>query len=235
MTTADAATDPAVRTADRGLQTQTERYSARLGTRTSAVVLRDKVLAKELDSVRAAAERLGSDAAVLAAAAILVGARRRFVLGEGKSRAYAALLAADLGSGLSNVTQIDDHVVQAVDLLADVRETDVLVCFSFRRYRRAVVAIAEAFEREGGTVVLVTDDAESPAAAGAAVVIAVDTESESYADSPVAVALVCQLLSTLTIASAKGAKRRLRLRDELVDRLGLDVGDRTTATEGTTA
>ena len=45
--------------------------------------------------------------------------------------------------------------------------------------------------------------------------IQVQTGSASYADSPTAAAAVCHLLSTLTTASAKGARRRLQVRDQI--------------------
>src|SRR5918994_493581 len=65
-------------------------------------------------------------------------ARRRFIVGSAKSFSYASLLAFDLSAGLSHVTLIDGTVVRGVDVLSDVRSSDVMVAFSLRRYRRAI-------------------------------------------------------------------------------------------------
>jgi DNA-binding MurR/RpiR family transcriptional regulator len=154
-------------------------------------------------------------------AAAIVAARRRFVTGSGKSLAYAALMAADLSAGLSLVTLIDNAVVRAVDILSEVRNTDVLVAFSMRRYRRDTIHLCREFKRAGGTVLVISDDSDAPAIAFADAAVVVSTESASYADSPTAVAAVCHLLSTLATASAKGARRRLADQDRLARELDL--------------
>jgi DNA-binding MurR/RpiR family transcriptional regulator len=64
-------------------------------------------------------------------------------------------------------------------------------------------------------VIAVTDSATAPIAAIATETVVVPTSSASYADSPTAVAAVIHLLSTLTIASAKGARRRFAEREQL--------------------
>ena len=151
--------------------------------------------------------------------AAIVSSRRRYVAGVGKSAAFASLLAGDLAAGLANVFQIDGQGLHAIDVLTDVRPQDVLVCFSVRRYRVETVELGGEFLRRGGSLVVVTDSPDAPLALDGAVVIAVDTGSGSFADSPTSVAAVCQLLSSLTIASAKGARRRLQVRDALGDTL----------------
>jgi DNA-binding MurR/RpiR family transcriptional regulator len=142
------------------------------------------------------------------------------VAGAGKSFAYASLLATDLSAGLSQVTLIDGAVVRAIDILSEVRTSDVLVAVSLRRYRRETVLAAEHFAAAGGTVVAITDDPGAPLAATAAETVVVSTDSASYADSPTAVAAVIHLLTTLTTASAKGARRRIAERDRLARALG---------------
>jgi DNA-binding MurR/RpiR family transcriptional regulator len=69
--------------------------------------------------------------------------------------------------------------------------------------------------------VLITDADDAPLTAAATTSIVIGTESASYANSPTSVVLALHLLATLTIASSKGAGRRLHLRDELAADLGL--------------
>ena len=152
-----------------------------------------------------------------------VAARRRFIIGSAKSFSYASLLAFDLGVGLSQVTLIDGTVVRGVDVLADVRSNDLMVAFSFRRYRRDTVEIARRFVDAGGELVAVTDFEDAPLAKIADQCIYVATGSASYVDSPTVVASVLHVLATLTTASAKGARRRLVERDRLNTELGLYV------------
>ena len=200
---------------DRRLTAPAQRFGARLRARSSSSGLLARVLDQETATLARTAETLRRDGSVERAAARVVAARRRFVIGGGKSSAYASLLALDLTASLAGVTLVDGVAVRPVDMLCDVRDTDVLVAFSLRRYTRETVAVARAFAAAGGVVVGVTDDPGSALARLADTAVVVSTRSASYADSPTAVAAVTHLLATLTAASAKGARRRLARREEL--------------------
>ena len=205
---------------DRDLVSPTQRFDARVQRRSGAV-LRRRLIEQELESLSAALDSLAEDGSIERASARIVGARRRFILGTGKSFGFAHLLAADLGASLSQVTQIDGTLTPAIDILTEVRDTDVLVVFSLRRYRRETVGIGRAFVQAGGSLVLITDSEEGPLTDLAEVTVVVPTESASYADSPTAVASAAHLLAALTTASAKGARRRLHERDRVSAELGL--------------
>lgn len=202
------------------LHSPEDRFAARLQARSSSTALRARIVETELGNLRATFEHLAEDDALVHAAARIVAARRRFVLGAGKSFAYATLLAWDLSAGLAQVLLIDEGAVRSIDVLSDVRPTDVLVVFSFRRYQRQSILIAEQFEAAGGTVIAVTDAADAPVADFAVETVTVPTTSASYSDSPTGVAAVIHLLSALTTASAKGARRRLAERERISRVLG---------------
>ncbi|WP_104176770.1 MurR/RpiR family transcriptional regulator [Cryobacterium sp. Y50] len=206
---------------NRQLVSPGDRFGARMQSNSSAVALQARLFEKELQNLSDSFKRLTEDGSVVRAAAMVVAARRRFVLGAGKSFAYANLLAADMSAGLSQVTLVDGTVVRALDVLSDVRDSDVLVAFSFRRYRRQTLLIAEQFVESGGTLVAITDDAESPLVKSAAESVVVPTGSASFADSPTAVASTIHLLSTLTTASSKGARRRIAERERIGRKLDI--------------
>lgn len=201
-----------------------ERFDARLQRR-SAAVLKSRILQSEKTAIDSALEDLRADGAVERASALIVRARRRFILGSGKSFGYAALLSADMNASLTHVTLIDSTIVRPIDVLSDVRATDVLVVFSMRRYRRDTIDIARSFVAAGGALVVVTDSEEAPLADVATELVLVKTDSASYTDSSLAVVVVLHLLASLATASAKGAGRRLKERDRLSAQLNLYVGD----------
>ena len=206
---------------NRQLTTPDERYGARLQRRSTATALLQQVVAQETANLAATLERLQADGSLEQAARRIVAAKRRFVAGGSKSWSYASLLATDLSASMANVTLIDGTVVRAVDVLSDVRAGDVLVAFSLRRYARSTVVMAEEFAAAGGTVIGVTDHADSAVARASEVAVVVSTDSASYADSPTAVAAVVHILATLAAASAKGARCRLARRDAFTTRLGV--------------
>lgn len=198
---------------NRRLTSPDARYGARLRRRSSASALLDAVVEAERANLDDTLTRLRDDGTLEEAAARVVAARRRFVLGTAKSRAHASLLHLELSPSLAGVTLVDE--ASAIGVLADVRPTDVLVAFSFRRYARQTITVAREFARAGGQVVAVTDGTDSPLAAAGHTTVVVGTGSASFADSPTAISAVVHALATLTAASAKGARRRLARRDEL--------------------
>lgn len=206
---------------DPGPSTPEGRYGARLARRSTAEVLQSRLMAQERRNLEEAFRRIAEDGALVSAAQTVVTARRRFVQGAGKSLAYAALLAADLHTAMSNVILVDGAAVRPVDVLAEAGERDVLVAYSFRRYRTVTLDVVREFARAGGRVVLVTDTVDNPVSSSASELIVVPTASESYADSSTAVAAASLILSTLSTARAKGAARRMRLRSDMADSLGL--------------
>ncbi|MFB6610653.1 MurR/RpiR family transcriptional regulator [Agromyces sp. NPDC056379] len=206
---------------NRTLSSPEARFGVRMRKNLSAEGLQDRVMETEAASLESTFAHLRASAAVPQAAAIILGSRRKFIAGAGKSAAYAALLNADLAATVPNVYLIDGHALNPLDVLSDVRSTDVLILFSLRRYRRETVTLGRLFSEAGGQLVVFTDSDDAPLAPFATSLIVLQTGSASYADSPTSVAAVCHLLSTLTTASAKGARRRLATRDELNHEMNL--------------
>lgn len=200
--------------------TPSERFDRNVQRR-SAQVLKQRVLEQQRTEFGKALAWAGEQDAIEQAAALIVSARRRYLLGYGKSLSFASLLASDLSAGLSGVHLVDGAALRALDVLGDIRQGDLLVAVSLARYRRETIDIASAYVRHGGQLVLVTDAEDAPLADSAAVRIVIGTDSASYANSPTSVVLALHLLATLTIASSKGAGRRLRERDALAAELDL--------------
>lgn len=176
------------------------------------------------------------DPMVEAAAARITGARRRFVLGAATSFTYASLLAAKLSNSLAQVTLVDGTIVRPLDILSDVRASDVMIVISLSRYRGYTIDTALPFADAGGSLVVITDSADNPLVrhASEAIVIGPVTVAglarvsddlsmhpETPAVSPAVVAMVIDLLGTLSSASAKGANRRFAERQRLASELGL--------------
>jgi DNA-binding MurR/RpiR family transcriptional regulator len=189
--------------------------------RSASSTLQRKIIARERRILANAFERLEEDGTTIQATGLVVAARRRFVIGEGKSFAYATLLAGDLSTGLSQVTLIDGAIVRPLDILADVRSTDVLIAFSVLRYRRYTIEFSRQFRAAGGDVVAITDSPAAPICPIATVSIVVPTENTLEEDSPTALVATIHVLTALTTASAKGARRRLAKRQKLTRALNI--------------
>jgi DNA-binding MurR/RpiR family transcriptional regulator len=209
---------------DGTLRSPHERYDARLQRR-SASALKRRVIERERDHLAATLEWALEDPSLERVAAQIVGARRRFIIGATKSFGYASLLALDLSASLANVHLVDGTIIRPIDVLSDVRSSDIMVAFSLRRYRKYTIDIAREFSAAGGQLLVITDSPDAPLVPLAHDVIVVSTESASFADSPTAVSFVIHILATLTAASAKGAGRRIAERDKLSDNLDLYVTD----------
>lgn len=208
----------------------------------SATVLKSRLLEAHREEFTAGIAWAAADPSLEAAAARITAARRRFVLGAATSFNYASLLAAKLSAALAKVTLIDGTIVRPLDILSDVHTGDVMIAISLRPYRRYTIDGAVPFVQAGGTLVAITDAPDAPLVGWAAesVVIgsgwtaaALPVDAAGYVAtlhpetpdaSPVVVALVIDILTALSSASAKGASRRIAARDRLATELGLFLG-----------
>jgi len=200
----------------------------------SASILKARLVEAHRHEFEAGLAWAADDPMVEAAAARITGARRRFVLGAATSFTYASLLAAKLSNALAQVTLVDGTIVRPLDILSDVRASDVLIVVSLRRWRGYTIDTALPFAAAGGALVVITDSEDNPLVKHAteAIIIRPDVESRRRSDdlsmhpespevSPTVVALVIDILTTLSSASAKGAGRRFTERERLASELGL--------------
>ena len=204
----------------------------------SATLLKQRLVEAHRAEAAAGLAWAESDPSLEAAAALVTGARRRFVIGAATSFTYASLLAAKMSAALAKVTLVDGTIVRPLDILSDVRDSDVMIAVSLSPYRRYTVEAAVPFVRAGGALVVLTDAPDAPLVrhASASVVmagpgprsdVAARLHPETPLVSPMVVALVVDVLTALSSASAKGAGRRLADRERLASelRLYLSPGD----------
>lgn len=189
-------------------------FTSREGESAARVSLR-QVLSREQHNLAETLEALQARGVLETAAAALLAGRHRWVIGDMKSVGYASLLATDLGASLRDVTLIEPSAAGAITALTDAHPSDTLAAFSFQRYSRLTLQVAEQFKALGATVVAITDDYQSPITPFADHVLSVSTRSDATAHSPTTVAAVGHVLATLAGAGAKGATRRAARRAEV--------------------
>jgi DNA-binding MurR/RpiR family transcriptional regulator len=195
------------------------RFTSRAAEPGDRAALR-RIAAEEQDNLARTLSALLSNGALELAAGAILGARRRWVLGDLKSSGYASTFAAVLRTTLRDVSLIQPAAGAAVNAIIDAHPSDVLIAYNFRRYSRITLEVAREFHELGATVIALTDSYSSPISAYATHVLAVDTRSESPSNSPTAVTATGHILAALAAAGAKGAGRRDRRRVELSDLLG---------------
>ncbi|MER6333178.1 SIS domain-containing protein [Streptomyces sp. NPDC001034] len=201
-----------------------------------------RMITAEEDNLHRTLTDLQANGALEVAAAALLRARRRWVLGDLKSAGYASLLTSDLTSSMRDVFLVQPATGAAVNAISDAHADDALVVFSFRNYSRLTVDVAREFHVLGASVIALTDSYTSPVCSFASHVLAVDTRSESPHHSPTAVTAAAHVLAALAAAGAKGAARRSRRRAEVFRSLGsyglgrpaTDTGTGTSGTVGGT-
>ncbi|MFD1827644.1 MurR/RpiR family transcriptional regulator [Mumia zhuanghuii] len=191
--------------------------------RRSSALLKRRLVEDQRRQLDAMLDWALTDPGVEEMAAQIVGARRRFIIGATKSFAYASLLALDLSASLANVHLVDGTIIRPIDVLSDVRSSDVMVAFSIQRYRKYTIDIATAFHEAGGRLLVITDAPDAPLADVGADVVLVPPAGVSYDSSPPSLSLLIGVIAALTAASAKGAGRRSAQRDHLGEILDLYV------------
>ncbi|GAA4981895.1 hypothetical protein GCM10025734_02560 [Kitasatospora paranensis] len=180
---------------------------------------------QEAANVTATLHGACDDGTLHSAALALLAARQRFVLGTGRSRGLAQLLAADLESVLGRVVLLDGSADRAVEALTDAGPKDVAVAYSVRRYDGWTLRAAGALRERGVLLVAVADVHGSPVARIADQVLTAATSGASFADSPTALVALGHALVTAAAARSKGALRRLERREEANVMLERFLGD----------
>jgi DNA-binding MurR/RpiR family transcriptional regulator len=206
------------------MDTLPEGISTRSRGKSSAQGLRSAIITLEREHFDKCLDRFENDDSFIQASAMIVSARRRYITAAASSEAFSRLLHRNLDSGLVNVMEVESSSMSAIDLLSDVRKQDVLIAYSFMRYPQSTILLAKNWVAEGGQLVLITDDRNSPAAQYADVTIDVGSEGMVYLPSPTATSLATFILSNLVIASSKGAKRHLAARERASRGLGYFTG-----------
>lgn len=164
-----------------------------------------------------ATEQLLSERDVKEAVALLADIRRRvMVLGGRVSAPLARYLAAQLHLLRPGVGLIDSERSAPAQQLIDMRKTDVLVVFDYRRYQADTIECARIAASRGCDVVLFTDRWLSPASAVARQVLVTSVENIGPFDSLVgAVAVVEALVGSVLAELGPRAESRMQSLDRL--------------------
>ena len=164
-----------------------------------------------------ATEQLLSERDVTEAVELLADVRRRVMIVGGRvSAPLARYLSAQLHLLRPGVGLIDSERSAPAQQLIDMRKTDVLVVFDYRRYQADTIECARVAAARGCDVVLFTDQWLSPASAVARQVLVTSVENIGPFDSLVgAVALVEAVVGSVLAKLGPRAEARMQSLDRL--------------------
>ncbi|MDT4950179.1 MAG: hypothetical protein QOJ37_2774 [Pseudonocardiales bacterium] len=120
--------------------------------------------------------------------------RRLFVAGGRFTRLLAEYLSLHLEQVRPKVRYLSDPLGVDLGQVLDIGRRDVYVLIDVTRYQRSIVELAATVRRHGATIVLVTDEQLSPAAADADVVLPTAVASPSPFYSVTAAFMLAELL-----------------------------------------
>jgi DNA-binding MurR/RpiR family transcriptional regulator len=161
------------------------------GSQSELLVRRASEMTKiALDSL-AAIPPTDLDAAI---ALISDTSRRLFLAGGRFTRLLAEYLALHLEQVRPKVRHLSDPLGVDLGQLLDISRRDVYVLIDVTRYQRSIVELAATVRKHGATIVLITDEQLSPAAADADVVLPTAVASPSPFYSVAAAFMLAELL-----------------------------------------
>ena len=158
-----------------------------------------------------------SDRDVKETVSLLADVRRRvMILGGRVSAPLARYLAGQLHLLRPGVALVDAERSAPAQQLIDMRKTDVLVVFDYRRYQSDTIEAARVAAGRGCDVVLFTDPWLSPASAFSRQVLVTSVETVGPFDSLVgAVALVEALIAAVLRELGSRAEARMQSLERL--------------------
>ncbi len=144
---------------------------------------------------------------------LLADVRRRVqVLGGRVTAPLARYLAAQLHLLRPGIGLVDSERSAPAQQLIDMRKTDVLVVFDYRRYQTDTIESARIAAARGCDVVLFTDQWLSPASAFARQVLVTSVETVGPFDSLVGAMAVVEALVAAVLAKL-GARAEARMQN----------------------
>ena len=138
--------------------------------------------------------------------------RRIMVLGGRVSGPLARYLAAQLHLLRPGIDLVDSERSAPAQQLIDMRKTDVLVVFDYRRYQRDTIESARVAAGRGCDVILFTDQWLSPASAFARQVLVTSVETVGPFDSLVGAMAVVEALVAAVLAKL-GSRAEARMQN----------------------
>ena len=168
------------------------------------------------DTLRATLELL-SDRDVKEAVKLLADVRRRvMILGGRVSAPLARYLAGQLHLLRPGIGLVDAERSAPAQQLIDMRKTDVLVVFDYRRYQSDTIESARVAASRGCDVILFTDPWLSPASAFSRQVLVTSVETVGPFDSLVgAIAVVEALIAAVLRELGPRAEARMQSLERL--------------------
>jgi len=159
-----------------------------------------------------ATTELLSDRDVVETVELLADVRRRvLVLGGRVSAPLARYLAAQLHLLRPGIGLVDAERSAPAQQLIDMRRTDLLVAFDYRRYQPDTIDCARVAAARGCDVVLFTDQWLSPASAFARQVLVTSVETVGPFDSLVgAIAVVAAIVASVLGKLGTRAETRMQ-------------------------
>ena len=116
------------------------------------------------------------------------------VIGGRFSRSIAELFCYGFGQVRGDAHLIQNDACSMVEVLMDIKRRDIVVVFDFRRYQNRLETFAKHVSESGATIILVTDQWQSPIRKMADHVLAVPVESPSTFDSGLAPVMCIEAL-----------------------------------------
>jgi DNA-binding MurR/RpiR family transcriptional regulator len=143
-----------------------------------------------------------------------------YVVGGRFSRSLAELMCYGLSGIRRNVHRIQDDTREMVDVLLAIKRQDVVVVFDFRRYQQSIIRFSKVVASMNATLVVITDQWQSPSARVATHVLALPVASPSIFDSAMA-PLMCveAIVARLAEQQGEGTEDRATTVDDLYMRL----------------
>jgi len=158
-----------------------------------------RILKGDIENIRTLTTKI-SDQLFEEAVNKLCSARSIYILGLRSSYALAFYLAFDLKFFLNQVILIKPGIGDIPEQVLGVRQNDVLVVISFRRYTRESFTIAEKIKKKGTSVIAITNSELSPIAKLADVTLIASTNIPTYIESYTApMSLINSLITAIAI------------------------------------
>ncbi|NLY37312.1 MAG: MurR/RpiR family transcriptional regulator [Tissierellia bacterium] len=148
--------------------------------------------------------------AVKMAASKIVSSHRVFILGKRSSGVLVDYLAYYLNFFHDNVRVFESNVLDFFEQLIHIKKDDLVVMFSFPRYAKNTIEMAQFIKEQGAQIIAITDNVDAPIVEYSTHCLIASYSRESFIDSLVApMALVNALITSIAYDNLELTENKL--------------------------
>lgn len=181
----------------------------------------EKLVGSFIENISRQINNIFSDASlstISSMSRILKKSNKKYIVGFKSVSGIASFLGLRLGFIMKDVYTFSENSSELLKQIIDIEKGDCLFLIAFPKYSKTLNLLIEIAEKNGASIIIVTDNLSSPVAYKGEVTLFIDTLGISYFNSIIPAQIFCEyLLTDLSKTLDSEGEERLKMVNSYLD------------------